>query len=126
MIEEKKEMILPFNDISVKCCKCYVDYWKSIRKLKGSNIVQHDSTIEKVKTFRKYFPEEKILLHFCVECFQKVLLSIPPRVVVSEMVSHLRGGCVGYFMINEKTCEEICDTCIMFVVERFSNDFVIV
>ena len=51
MISEKKETVLPFNDISVKCCKCYVDYWKSLRELKGSNIVQHDSSIEKVKTF---------------------------------------------------------------------------
>ena len=51
MTTEKKEFVLPFNDISVKCCKCYVNYWKSIRELKRGNMVQHDTSIEKVKTF---------------------------------------------------------------------------
>ena len=51
MTSEKKEFVLPFHDISVKTCKCYVNYWKSIRELNGSNMVQHDNSIEKVKTF---------------------------------------------------------------------------
>ena len=126
MNNEKGGIVLAFNDISVKCCKCYVDYWKSIRKLKGSNTVEHDSSIEKVKTFRKYFPEDKLLLYFCIECFQRVLVSIPLSDVVSEMLHRSRGGCVGYFLINEKFCDEICDTCIMFIVEKFGNDFVTV
>ena len=126
MTTEKKEFVLPFNDISVKCCKCYVNYWKSIRELKGSNTVQHDSSIEKVKTFRKYFPEDKLLLYFCIECFQKVLVTIPLYDIISEMQHRLRGGCVGYFMINERLCDEICDSCIMFIVEKFNNDFVTV
>ena len=126
MISEKKETVLPFNDISVKCCKCYVNYWKSIRELKGSNIVQHDSSIEKVKTFRKYFPEDKLLLFFCVQCFQRVMDTIPLSAIVSEMRSRSRGGCVGYYLIDEKMCDEICESCIMFVVERFIYDFIIV
>ena len=51
MTTKKVECVLPFPEISVKCCKCYVDYWKSLRELKGSNTVQHDDSIEKVKTF---------------------------------------------------------------------------
>ena len=92
MTSEKKEFVLPFCDISVKTCKCYVDYWKSIRELKGSNMVQHDTSVEKVKTFRKYFPEEKLLLYYCIECFQKVLVTVPLYDIVSEMIFHLRGG----------------------------------
>ena len=126
MISGKKESVLVFNDISVKCCNCYVDYWKSIRNLKGPNTIIHDNSIEKVKTFRKYFPQDKLLLYFCVECFQRALVSIPLSDVVSEMINRSRGGCVGYFLINEKFCDEICDTCIMFVVEKFVNDFVTV
>ena len=126
MISEKKGIVLPFNDISVKTCKCYVDYWKSIRESKGSNMVQHDSSIEKVKTFRKYFSENKLLLYYCIECFQRVLVNVSLSDVISEMQFRLRGGCVGYFLINERLCDEICDTCVMFIVERFNNDFVIV
>ena len=124
MNNEKGGIVLAFNYISVKCCKCYVDYWKSIRKLKGSNTVEHDSSIEKVKTFRKYFPEDKLLLYFCTECFQRVLLTIPLNDVISEVLSRSRGMCVGYFIINEKSCDEICDACTMFVVERFVYDFI--
>ena len=119
-------VVLPFNDISVKCCKCYVDYWKSIRELKGKNMIQHDSSIEKIKTFRKYFPEDKLLLYFCIECFQRVLVTIPLRDVVSEMRFRSRGGCIGYFLINEKMCDEMCGACIMFVFERFIYDFITV
>ena len=91
MTTEKREFVLPFCDTSVKTCKCYVNYWKSIRELEGSNMVQHDTSIEKVKTFRKYFPEEKLLLYYCIECFQKVLVTVP-LYIVSEMIFHLRGG----------------------------------
>ena len=115
-----------FQDISVKCCKCYVDYWKSLRELKGSNVVNYDSAIEKTKTFRKYYPEDKKLLHFCIECFKRVMITIPMSVIIFEMRFHLRAGCVGYFLISEKMCEEICDTCVSFVVERFSSDFITV
>ena len=123
MISKKVNCVINFNVTSVKCCKCYVDYWKSIRELKGSNTVRHDDSIEKVKTFRKYFSEDKTLLYFCINCFQRVVVSIPLSVIVSEMRFRLRGGCVGYFLIGEKNCDEICDSCIMFVVERYTNDF---
>ena len=126
MNSKKVERILPFNEISVKSCKCYVDYWKSLRQLKGPNSIQHDDSIEKVKTFQKYFPEDETLLYFCVKCFQKVMVTIPLSAIVSEMRFRSRGGCVGYFLIGEKNCDEICDSCIMFVVERFIYDFIIV
>ena len=126
MNSKKVECVFPFNEISVKCCKCYVDYWKSLRELKRSNTVQHNDSIEKVKTFRKHFPEDKTLLYFCIKCFQKVMVTIPLSVIVSEMRFHSRGGSVGYFLIGEKNCDEICDSCITFVVERFIYDFIIV
>ena len=126
MSSKKVEFVLVFNEISVKSCKCYVDYWKSLRQLKGSNSVQHDDSIEKVKTFRKYFYEDKTLLHFCVDCFQKVIVTIPLSAIVSEMRFRLRGGCIGYFLIGEKNYDEICDSCVMFVVERFTYDFITV
>ena len=126
MNSKKMECVLPFNEISVKSCKCYVDYWKSLRQLRGSNSVQHDDSIEKVKTCRKYFPEDKTLLYFCVKCFQRVMVTIPLSAVVSEIRFRSRGGCVGLFLIGEKNYDDICDSCIMFVVERFIYDFIIV
>ena len=126
MTDEIKGIVIPFNDISVKTCKCYVDYWKSVRETKGPKTIYHDKSIEKVKTFRKFFPEEKLLLYYCVDCFQKVLVDIPYYDIISEMHFRLRGGCIGYFAINEKFCDEICDSCVMFVFEKFSSNFVTV
>ena len=126
MTDEIKGIVIPFNDISVKTCKCYVDYWKSVREIKGPKTIQHDKSIEKVKTFRKFFPEEKLLLYYCVECFQRVLVDIPFYDIISEMRFRLRGGCIGYFVINERFCDEICDSCVMFVFEKFSSNFVTV
>ena len=29
---KEQDYLIPFKDTSVKCCKCYVDYWKSLRE----------------------------------------------------------------------------------------------
>ena len=126
MSRKNIDFVLEFQNVSVKSCKCYVDYWKSLRELKGISKIVHDSSIEKVKTYQKYFPEDKELLYFCIDCFKRVMFTIPMSVIVFKMQFHLHGGCVGYFLLGEKTCDEICDTCVNFVVERFSNDFKIV
>ena len=49
--------LIPLKDFSVKCCKCYVDYWKSLRHSNDnkSSIIDYDYSIEKVKSFRKFF-----------------------------------------------------------------------
>ena len=55
MSRKNEEFVLDFQNISVKCCECYMNYWKSLRELRGLNKIDHDSSIEKVKTYRKYY-----------------------------------------------------------------------
>ena len=126
MSGKNQDFILEFQNISVKCCKCYVDYWKSLRQLKGIRKIDHDSSIEKVKTYRKYYPEDKELLHFCIDCFKRVMFTIPMSVIIFEMRFHSRACCVGYFLLGEKMCDEICDTCVNFVIKIFNSDFITV
>ena len=104
MSRKNEEFVLDFQNISVKCCKCYMNYWKSLRELRGLNKIDHDSSIEKVKTYRKYYPEDKELLHFCfcINCFKRVMFTIPMSVIIFEMRFHSRAGCVGYFLLSEK------------------------
>ena len=127
-MNSKKEdcCLIPFKCVSVKCCKCYINYWKSLRQSKEANIIDHDYSIEKVKTFQKFFIEDKTLLHFCVECFERVLVTIPLSVTISKIRSRSRGGCVTAYLVGEILPEDICTACINFVVERFTDDFIII
>ena len=57
---KEQDYLIPFKDTSVKCCKCYVDYWKSMRENNSEcPYFKFDYSIEKVKSFRKYFQDEK-------------------------------------------------------------------
>ena len=128
MNSKEQDCFIPFKDISVKCCKCYADYWKSLRQrqLKES-CFKHDYSIEKVKTFRKFFCEDKALFHFCIDCFKSVMVTIPISLVDFEMCFRFRGGCIADVLRGEKMLENICNSCINFVIFKFTDgDFVIV
>ena len=56
--ETETRYCLNFDLISIICCVCYGDYWKNIRKSRES-AKELDYSIEKTKTFRKFFSEEK-------------------------------------------------------------------
>ena len=122
MNSREGDCLIPFKEISVKCSKCYVDYWKSLRESSKLKIIEHDYSIEKVKTYRKYFVEEKTLLHFCLDCFKTITVSIPLSGVISEMKLCSRGGCVAAVLLGDITFEEICSCCVNFIVERFANN----
>ena len=128
MNSKEEDCFIPFKSTSVKCCKCYVDYWKSLRERQSKeSCFKHDYSIEKVKSFRKYFCEDKTLFHFCIDCFKSIMVSIPVSLLDFEMCFRQRGGCIAGILRGEETLENICDTCINFVIERFSkDDFIIV
>ena len=49
---EEQEHLISFKDTSIKCCKCYVDYWKLQRKnVKECAVIKFDYSIEKVKSY---------------------------------------------------------------------------
>ena len=29
---QEQDYLISFKDTTIKCCKCYVDYWKSLRE----------------------------------------------------------------------------------------------
>ena len=123
MNAEEKEYLIPFKEICVKCCKCYVDYWKLLRKeQKQKDYFKFDYSIEKVKSFRKYFSDERKLFHFCINCFNVIMCSIPISVIKFEINHKKRGGCVASILLGNESVDMICNGYINFVIERFSND----
>ena len=133
MNANEQDFLIPFKDVSVKCCKCYADYWRSLRKDQDKKDCFHfDYSIKKVKSFRKYFSEERTLFHFCINCFNVIMCSIPISIVEFEVNQRKRGGCVANILLGNEIgrnglSEKICNGCINFVIERFSkDDFIIV
>ena len=128
MNANEQDFLIQFKDVSVKCCKCYADYWKSLRNDQSKKEYFHfDYSIEKVKSFRKYYCEDRTLFHFCIKCFNIIMCSIPISIVEFEINQHKRGGYVANILLGNETIEKICNGCINFVIERFSkDDFIIV
>ena len=80
-----------------------------------------------MKSFRKYYCEDRTLFHFCIKCFNVIMYSIPISIVEFEINQRKRGGCVANILLGNETIEKICNGCINFVIERFSkDDFIIV
>ena len=133
MNANEQDFLILFKDVSVKCCKCYADYWRSLRKDQNKKDCFHfDYSIEKVKSFRKYFSEERTLFHFCINCFNVIMCSIPISIVEFEVNQRKCGGCVANILLGNEIgrnglSEKIWNGCINFVIERFSkDDFIIV
>ena len=48
------------DDLTIKCCHCYADYWKNVRKSEN-NEIHMDYSIGKNKTIRKFVIDEKFI-----------------------------------------------------------------
>ena len=123
---KEEDILISFKDISIKCCICYIDYWKSLRKrvkeVSGS-VVKFDYSIEKTKSFRKYYEDDKVLFHFCINCFGIVLRSAPLSIIELEMQFRNRGGCIAATLLGFQPFDKICNSCVNFVIERYSETF---
>ena len=89
--ERERDYCLNFDLISIICCDCYEDYWKNLRKSEES-FKELDYSIEKKKTFRKFFSEEKTLFHCCVDCFKKVFFNHRDDFSVINVRDYFRFG----------------------------------
>ena len=125
---QEQDDLIPFKDTSVKCCKCYVDYWKLLREnTKEYSYFKFDNSIKKVKSFRKYFYDDKTLFHFCIDCFSRVMSTAPILLVEFEICFCRGGDCIANALMGNESVENICNSCINFVIDRFSkDDFIIV
>ena len=124
MNDKQQDSFIPIKETRVKCCKCCVQYWKSIREKSsdGSYCFKFDHSIEKVKSFRKYFCDDKTLFHFCIACFGSVIATVPISIVEFEMCFRNCGGCVANVLINNESVENVCNGYINFVIQNFTND----
>ena len=123
--QEEHEFIIAFKDITVASCRCYVDYWRSLRKqLKeySGSIIKYDYSIEKVKSYRKFFHNDKTLFHFCINCFVRIMRSLPFSLVEFEIRFRCRAGCIGSVLLGIDKPENVCNSCINFVIDNFSKD----
>ena len=70
---KEQDFLIPFKDVSVKCCKCYVDYWKLLRiNQDKKDYFMFDYSIEKAKSFRNYYCDDK---HFFISVSNVLMLS---------------------------------------------------
>ena len=40
-------------------------------------VVEFDYSVEKAFSYRKYFPHDRMLFHFCINCLNEIVNSIP-------------------------------------------------
>ena len=112
------------DEISIKCCPCYNTFWKEIREKKIGNVKFDD--VEKVKSIRKYFWEEKFLCHCCIDCCLKnIILSFSVSNLLEEVNNRKKGLCILKYKCDEMSLEEICDGCIVFVIINRKDDMLL-
>ena len=114
--------LIPTSTTRIKSCKCYGSYWI---KLRQSNIrfTQFDYSIEEAFSHIKYFPNEDLLFHFCINCFYEIVANIPLRIVEFEMLKNQSLGCVFKTKHNIMAVGFCCNSCINYVIRRYSNCF---
>ena len=60
----------------LKVVSVIAEYWKELKE-KAKPYVPFDYSIEKVFTYRKYFANDNLLYHFCINCLYEVINNIP-------------------------------------------------
>ena len=125
---------LNFDLISIICCVCYEDYWKNLRKSKES-VKEFDYSIERKKTFRKFFSEEKTLFHSCVDCFKKVVFNHQDDFSVMNVGDYFWFGQYNKHWTSQYSClgdiiegksvdiGKTCGVCVGKVLMNFKSDF---
>ena len=127
---QEQNYLIPFEHTIIKCCPCYEIYWKDLRKSNRSFFTL-DYSIEKRKTFQKFYCNERTLFHFCVKCFKKVIFSNQFLIVQSReyfleeafnkfLVSS--GSCISGILKGKFDVENTCNGCVNFIIARFKAD----
>lgn len=119
-----QQCYIPLSSTCVKSCRCYGEYWKSL-KAKNVEYVEFDYSIEKAFSYRKYFEEDAILYHFCINCLHEIAVTIPITVINFEIYLRKRGLCIHKFKNNALTLGDVCGKCVNLIIDRFSSEFFI-
>ena len=119
-----KECMIPLKETAIKSCKCYAEYWKVLKEKKNP-FIQFDYSVEKAFTYRKYFADNKLLYHFCINCLHEVVMNIPMRIIEFEVSMKGRALCIFKFKHDSMPLGEVCCICVNFMIHRFSSNFFI-
>ena len=117
-----KDCFIPLHKTVIKSCKYYVEYWKLLKQ-KGNPIIQFDYSLEKFFTYRKYFSDNEILYHFCINCLHEVISNIPMRIIEFELTMKGRAGYIFKYKHNAISLGESCCTCVNFIIHRFTSQY---
>ena len=114
---DQRESLIPIKMTTIKSCKCYTEYWKTMKMSTLSPYVEFNYSIEKTFSYRFYY--EDLLYHFCINCFYDIVLSLPMRIIEYE---NLRGqmGCLRNQSILLSEC---CPICVYYTVKHYSMMF---
>ena len=115
---------VPLHKTVIKSCKCYEEYWKELKE-KAKPYIPFDYSIEKVFTYRKYFANDNLLYHFCINCLYEVISNIPKAIIECELIIKGRLSCIFKYKLNDIPLGEICCLCVNFIIHRFSSNFII-
>ena len=124
---EEQNYLVPLEHTIIKCCPCYETYWKDLRK-SNQSFFKFDYSIEKRKSFRKFYCDERTLFHFCVECFKKVIFSI--QFLIVQPREYFLEGVFNKYLVSDSSCiagilrgkfdvESTCNGCVNFIIARF-------
>ena len=116
-----QSFLVPMQITTVKSCRCYQGYWRAL-KMSTSPYFEFNYSIEKAFSYRKYFSQQGLLYHFCINCFFDIVSSIPMRIIEYDM---LRGhmGCIFKFRHKGMVLGECCSKCINYSVQHYSTMF---
>ena len=115
--------LVPMSNTTVKTCRCYEKYWRQLKVLTFP-VVEFNYAIEKSFSYRKYFPHEGLLYHFCINCLNDIVNSIPLRIIEFEMQKgHI--GCIFKVRYHCILLGQSCPACVNYIIRRYSSMFFI-
>ena len=113
------ESLIPMKITTIKSCKCYIDYWKTM-KMSTFPYVEFNYSIEKTFSYRIYFYRQDLFFHFCINCFFEIVLSIPLDIIEYENLK----GHMGCFKSENLLLEgDFCRGCVNYIIEHYSTMF---
>ena len=109
------ESLIPLHVTTVKSCRCYEQYWKTM-KILAFPYIEFNYSIEKTFSFRIYVYRQNLLYHFCINCFYDVVLSIPIEIIEHENLK----GHMGCFRHKSMLLSDCCRICVKYIIENYS------
>ena len=109
------ESLIQLHLTTVKSCRCYEEYWKTMKKLLFP-FVEFNYSIEKTSSFRIYVDSQNLLYHFCINCFYDLVLSIPIEIIEHENLK----GHMDCFRLKCMLLGDCCRICIKYLIENYS------